>query len=42
MGSRVQKRLDGMYLAGVCGTDFYREDDRRSAGVEGVDRELFG
>ena len=26
-GSRVQKRLDGMHLAGVCGTDFYREDD---------------
>jgi len=40
--SRVQKRFDGMYLAGVSGTDFYWEDDRRSAGVEGVDRESFG
>jgi len=25
--SRVQKHLDGMYLAGVCGTDFYWQDD---------------
>jgi len=25
--SEVQKRLDRMHLAGVCGTDFYREDD---------------
>jgi len=41
-GSGVQKCLDGMYLAGVCGTDFYWEDDRRSAGIEGIDRELFG
>jgi len=40
--SRVQKRLDGMHLAGVGGTDFYREDDRRFVGVEGVDRESFG
>jgi len=40
--SRVQKRLDGMYLAGVGGTNFYREDDRRSVGVEGVDGESFG
>jgi len=40
--SRVQKRLDGMHLAGVGGTDFYQEDDRRSAGVEGVDEESFG
>jgi len=40
--SGVQKRLDGMYLAGVGGTDFYQEDDQCSAGVEGVDRELFG
>ena len=23
----AQKCLDGMHLAGVCGTDFYREDD---------------
>jgi len=41
-GSGVQKRLDGMHLAGVCGTDFYREDDRRSIGVEGIDGESFG
>jgi len=40
--SGVQKRLDRMHLAGVGGTDFYQEDDRRSAGVEGVDRESFG
>jgi len=40
--SRVQKRLDGMHLAGVCGTDFYWEDDRHSAGIEGIDRESFG
>jgi len=25
--SRVQKRLDRMYLAGICGTDFYWKDD---------------
>jgi len=24
---RVQKRLDGMHLAGVCGADFYWEND---------------
>jgi len=41
-GSRVQKHLDGMHLTGICGTNFYWEDDRRSAGVEGVDEELFG
>ena len=41
-GSRVQQRLDGMHLAGVCDTDFYWEDNRRSAGIEGVDGELFG
>jgi len=40
--SGVQKRFDRMHLAGVSGTDFYQEDDRRSAGVEGVDRESFG
>ena len=40
--SRVQKRLNRMHLAGVGGTNFYREDDRRSAGVEGVDGESFG
>jgi len=25
--SGVQKHLDGMYLAGVCGADFYWQDD---------------
>jgi len=25
--SRVQKRFDGIHLAGVCGADFYWEDD---------------
>jgi len=40
--SRVQKRFDGMHLAGVCGADFYWEDDQHSAHVEGIDRELFG
>ena len=41
-GSRVQKRLDRMHLAGICGTNFYWEDDRHSAGVKGVDGESFG
>jgi len=41
-GSGVQKRFDGMYLAGVGGTDLDRQDNRRSAGVEGVGGELFG
>jgi len=40
--SRVEKHLDGMHLAGVCGADFYREDDRHSAGIKGIDRESFG
>jgi len=40
--SGVQKRFDGVHLTGVCGADFYWEDDRRSAGVKGIDRELFG
>jgi len=41
-GSGVQKRFDGMHLAGVGGTNLDRQDDRRSAGVEGIGRELFG
>jgi len=41
-GSRVQKRFDGMHLAGVGGTDLYRQDDRRSVGVEGVGGESSG
>ena len=35
-GSGVQKCFDRMHLAGVSGTDLYRQDDRCSAGVEGV------
>jgi len=41
-GSGVQKRFDRMHLAGVGGTDLYKQDDRRSAGVEGVGRESAG
>jgi len=41
-GSGVQKRFDGMHLAGVGGTDLDRQDDRRFAGVEGVGGESFG
>jgi len=41
-GSRVQKRFDGVYFASVSGTDLYREDDRRSAGIEGVGGESSG
>jgi len=40
--SRVQKRLDGMHLAGVCGADFDQEDDQCSVGIKGIDRESFG
>ena len=39
--SRVQKRLDRVYLAGVSSTDLDREDDGHSAGIESVGRELF-
>ena len=38
----VQKRLDRMHLAGVCGMDFYWKDNRHSVSVEGVGREFFG
>jgi len=41
-GSRVQKRFDGMHLAGVAGTDLDRQDDRRSVGIEGVGGESSG
>jgi len=41
-GSGVQKRFDGMHLAGVGGTDLDRQDDRHSTGVEGVGGESFG
>ena len=40
--SGVQKCFDGMYFASVSGTDFYREDNRCSADVEGVGEELSG
>jgi len=40
--SGVQKRFNGVHLAGVCGADFYWEDDRCSAGVKGIDGESFG
>jgi len=40
--SGVQKRFDGVHLTGVCGANFYWEDDRRSTGVEGINRESFG
>jgi len=39
-GSGVQKCFDGVYFACIRGTDLYREDDRRSAGVEGIGGEL--
>jgi len=41
-GSRVQKRFDGMHLAGVGSTDLNRQDDRHSVGIEGVGGELSG
>jgi len=40
--SGVQKCLDGVHLAGVCGADFYWENDRHSAGIKGIDGESFG
>jgi len=40
--SGVQKRFDGVHLAGVCGADFYWEDDRCSTSVKGIDGESFG
>jgi len=40
--SGVQKHLDGVHLAGVSGADFYWEDDQRSVGVKGIDRESLG
>jgi len=41
-GSGVQKRFDGMYLAGVGGTDLNRQDNRHSADVEGIGGESSG
>ena len=40
--SGIQKRLNGMHLAGVCSADFYWQDDQCPASVEDVDRESFG
>jgi len=40
--SRVQKRLDGVYLAGVGGTDLNREDHGRFTGIESIGGESFG
>jgi len=40
--SGVQKCLDGMYFASISGTDLYRKDNRRSAGIEGIGGELSG
>jgi len=40
--SGVQKCLDRMHLASVCGTDFYWQNDRCPTSVEGIDRESFG
>ena len=40
--SGVQKRLDRMHLAGVCGADFYWQDDQHPTSIEDVDGESFG
>jgi len=40
--SRVQKRLDGMHLASICGADFYWKDNQCPTSIEGVDGKLFG
>ena len=40
--SEVQKCLDEVHLAGVCGTDFYQKNDQCPVSIEGVGRELFG
>ena len=40
--SGVQKCFDEVHLAGVCGANFYWEDDQCSAGIKGVDGESFG
>jgi len=39
--SRVQKRLDRMHLAGVCGANFYWKDDQYPASIKGIDGESF-
>jgi len=40
--SGVQKRLDGVHLAGVGGTNLDGEDDGYSVGIESIGRESFG
>jgi len=40
--SRVQKCLNRMHLAGVCGTDFYWKNNQHPTSIESVGRELFG
>ena len=40
--SGVQKCFDEVHLTGVCGANFYWEDDQCSAGIKGVDGESFG
>jgi len=40
--SRVQKYLDGMHLASVCGANFYWKDNQCPTSIEGVDGKLFG
>ena len=40
--SGVQKCLDRMHLAGICGADFYWKDDQHPTSIEGIDRESFG
>ena len=41
-GSGVQKHLDRMHLAGVCGADFYWQDNQHPASIKGVNGESFG
>jgi len=40
--SGVQKRLDGVHLAGVSSADFYWEDNQHSVGIKDINGELFG
>jgi len=41
-GSGVQKRFDGMHLAGISDTDLNRQDDRCSMGIKDVGGESSG
>jgi len=40
--SGVQKRLDGVHLAGVGGTDLDRKNNRHSMGIKSIGGESFG